>query len=70
MIQDTYYQSNNFYRFLVFRRCAVLTTMIVNYLINKAKPEWSTAQATALITIGAFIAGVSKAIYSLYSVKI
>ena len=47
-----------FYRFLTFRRCAILSTLVVNYVLGVSYPDTKLIISTACITIGAVLAGV------------
>ena len=46
-------------RFLTFRRCSILTTVLMAYLINNASPERNLCISLVLTGLGAFFAGVN-----------
>lgn len=47
------------YRFLTFRRCSILTTVLMAYIINKVVPERKLCISLVLTGLGAFFAGVN-----------
>lgn len=44
--------------FLTFRRCSLLTTFFVNFIINRNLPDKRTYFKLFLVTMGAVIAGI------------
>lgn len=46
-------------RFLTFRRCSILTTVLMAYLINNASPERNLCISLVMTGLGAFFAGVN-----------
>lgn len=44
--------------FLTFRRCTLLTTFLVNYIINRNPPTGKTYLRLSLVTTGAIVAGM------------
>lgn len=44
--------------FLTFRRCSLLTTFFVNYVINRSSPDSRTYFKLFLVTLGAVVAGI------------
>ena len=46
--------------FLTFRRCAILSTVALNYLIKGIKPDLNLWISTILISAGAIVAGADS----------
>lgn len=44
--------------FVTIRRCALLTTVLANYIVNRAVPDAKLRTSVTLSTFGAFLAGI------------